>query len=129
MNGTLYLGIGFLLTIAIIGVLVYLIRKHPVDGKNKVISICIGALQAMHILIYLTGILGKISNVNVYAAFIICVVLSLVCLILSIWISIPPSRSRNAIKYLFVLFAIVQVFTVIWMFLLPEGGIPPLIQF
>jgi len=121
--------IGLLAIISIIGVIIFLTRKKPFDGKNKAIVTIIGVLQAVHILLYFSFALVKMVEANVYIAFVICAALSLVCLILSFWLTLPFSKYKNAIKYLFMFLAIMQVFITVVIFLLPEGGIEPLIRF
>jgi len=122
--------IGFLAVISIISISIYFTRKHPIDGKNKTLVIIIGVLQPVHILLYFTGILAIIINANAYIGFVICVILSLVCLLLSVWLVLPFSKFSNAIKYMFLFFAVIQVFTTVVIFLLPDmGGLPPIIQF
>lgn len=127
MGGMLYLGIGFLLVITIIVISAYLTRNNPVDHKNKAIAVTIGILQAAHALLYITGLLAAIGEAHVYLSFTICVVLSLLCVVLSIWISLPRNKFKNTIKYLFVFIAVLQTLATIYIFLLPEAGIPALI--
>ena len=122
--------IGLLVVISIIGTLIFSSRKEPIDGKDKVITIIIGALQAVHVLLYFTSTLAKIVEANAFIAFAICALLSVVCLLLSLWLLFPFFKFRNTIKYLFAFLAIIQVFTTIMIFLLPDMGVgPPLIQF
>ena len=119
MGGMLYLGIGFLLVITIIVISAYLTRNNPVDHKNKAIAVTIGILQAAHALLYITGLLAAIGEAHVYLSFTIVV--------LSIWISLPRNKFKNTIKYLFVFIAVLQTLATIYIFLLPEAGIPALI--
>ena len=97
--------------------------------KNKRIYIVVGVLQAVHILLYLTGSLDQIAQINVYIAFGICAVISIICIVLSGWMLLPDSKCKHGITYLFMLIAILQVISTIVIFLLPEAGILPLIQF
>lgn len=128
MGITLYLLIGLLLIISITGVLIYLNHKSPIDGKNKVIVITIVTLQIVYIFLYFTGALAMICETNVYLGFTVCVLISLICLLLSIWLILPFSKFRNAIKYLFAFFAVIQALTTVVIFLLSEAGMLPLIQ-
>jgi len=64
MNFTVLLGIGILLVLTIIGLLI-LLRRNSFNSENsKRIYIVIGALQAVHIMLYLTGLLDKIAQVK-----------------------------------------------------------------
>lgn len=99
------------------------------SGNSKRIYIVTGALQAVHIILYLTGLLEKIAQINIYIAFGICAVVSITCILMSGWMLLPFSKSKHGIKYLLMFFAILQVISTIIIFLLPEAGIPPLIQF
>ena len=129
MSGTLYLALSILGVIVVIIIFTYLTRKKPVDSRNKTIAIIIGTIQAAHLLLYLTGLFDTIGKTNIKLSFAISVIFSLICLILSVWNLIPPKKLKHAIKYLFVFLAILQVLATIIIFLLPEAGIPPLIQF
>jgi multisubunit Na+/H+ antiporter MnhB subunit len=129
MSGTLYLALSILGVIVVIIIFTYLTRKKPVDSRNKTIAIIIGTIQAAHLLLYLTGLFDTIGKTNIKLSFAISVIFSLICLILSVWNLIPPKKFKHAIKYLFVFLAILQVQATIIIFLLPEAGIPPLIQF
>ena len=114
MNFTVLAGIGILLVLTI---------------NSKRIYIVTGALQAVHIILYLTGLLDKIAQINVYIAFGICAVISTICILMSGWMLLPFSKFKHGIKYLLMFIAILQVISTIIIFLLPEAGIPPLIQF
>ena len=94
--------------------------------RNKKICIATMSLQAVHVILYLTGFLDKVT---VYIAFGICTVISIICIVMSVWLLLPFSKFKNEIKYLFVFFSIIQVISTIIIFLLPEAGFPPLIQF
>ena len=129
MTFTVCVGIGILLVLAMIGSFI-LLRHDPVSSeKNKRVYIVIGALQAVHILLYLTGSLDKIAQTNAYIAFGICAVVSIVCIVMSGWMLLPFSKFKHGIKYLLMFIAILQVISTVSIFLLPEAGIPPLIQF
>jgi len=126
----LFTAIGLLPIIAFIGVLIYLTRNNLISGTNKIIAWVIGISQAVHAALFLTGVLAIISNANIYVGFAICAFLSLICLSLSVWLILPFSKFYNAIKYLFLFFAFIQVLATIVIFLLPDmGGFPALIQF
>ena len=127
MNFTVYAGIGILLVLAIIGLLILLRRNSIKPEKNKRIYIAAGALQAVHITLYLTGLLDKIAQISVYVAFGICAVISAICLLMSGWMLLPFSKLKHGINYLLMFIAILQVISTIIIFLLPEAGIPPLI--
>lgn len=121
MNFTVSVGIGILLVFTIIGLLILLGRNSFEFENSKRIYIVTGALQAAHILLYLTGLLDKIAQVNVYIAFGICVVASIICVLMSGWMLLSFSKFKHGIKYLFMFIAILQVISTIVMFLLPNG--------
>ena len=129
MNFTVHVGIGILLVLTIIGLLILLRRDSFKSGNSKRIYIVTGALQAVHIILYLTGLLEKIAQINIYIAFGICAVVSIICILMSGWMLLPFSKFKHGIKYLLMFIAILQVISTIIIFLLPEAGIPPLIQF
>mgnify|MGYP000959698290 CR=1 FL=1 len=129
MSGISSLAFVCLFVAVAIGVFAYATRKKPIDRKNKIVAVAVGSMQIVHLLLYLTGLLAMISEANVFLGFMICVVLSLLCFVLSIWMLIPPRKFRNAVKYLFVFLAIVQILATIVIFILPEAGMPALIQF
>lgn len=129
MNFTVHVGIGILLVLTIIGVLILLRRNSFKSENSKRICIVAGTLQAVHIILYLTGLLEEIAQFNVYIAFGICAVVSIICILMSGWMLLPFSKFKHGIKYLLMFIAILQVISTIIIFLLPEAGIPPLIQF
>ena len=88
-----------------------------------------GALQAVHIILYLTGLMEKIAQINVYIAFGICTIVSIICILMSGWMLLPFSKFKYGIKYLLMFIAILQVISTIIIFVLPDAGMPPLIQF
>ena len=128
MNFTVQIGTGILLVLTIIGLLILLRRNSVQSENNKRIYIVTGTLQAVHIILYLTGLLDKIAQINVYIAFGICVVVSTICILMSGWMLLPFSKFKHGIKYLLMFIAILQVISTIIIFLLPDAGIPPLIQ-
>ncbi|EXG85950.1 hypothetical protein K413DRAFT_2762 [Clostridium sp. ASBs410] len=100
------------------------------DGtKNNKIAILTGLLQGIYILLFFTGLIGKIGQINVYIAFGICAIISIICFLLSIWLLLPFSKFKHGIKYLFIFFAVIQMFLTIFIYLFPEAGIPAPIQF
>ncbi len=129
MSFAVYVGIGILLVLAIIGLVILLRQGSLKSENNKRIWIAIGGLQAVHAGLYLTGILDKIAQTNVYIAFGICAIISIICIVMSGWMLLPFSKFKHGIKYLLMFIAILQVISTIIIFLLPEAGIPPLIQF
>ena len=129
MNFTAHVGIGILLVLTIIGLLILLKRNSFQPENSKRIYIVTGTLQAVHIILYLTGLLDKIAQVNVSLAFGICAVISITCILTSGWMLLPFSKSKHGIKYLFMFIATLQVISTIIIFLLPDAGIPPLVQF
>ena len=129
MNFTVPVGIGILLVLTIIGLLILLRHNSFKSENNKRIYIMTGALQAVHIILYLTGLLDKIAQVNGYIAFGICAAFSIICILMTGWMLLPFSKFKHGIKYLLMFIAILQVISTIIIFLLPEAGIPPLIQF
>lgn len=120
MNFTVYAGIGFLLVLAIIGLAILLKQDSLKSENDKRLCIAIGVLQAVHAGLYLTGILDKIAQTNVYIAFGICVVLSLVCIVMAAWMLRPSSKFKHGIKYLMMFVAVLQVISTIVIFLMPD---------
>ena len=129
MNFTVHVGIGILLVLTIIGLLILLKRNSFQPENSKRIYIVTGTLQTVHIILYLTGLLDKIAQVNVSLAFGICAAISITCILTSGWMLLPFSKSKHGIKYLFMFIATLQVISTIIIFLLPDAGIPPLVQF
>lgn len=129
MNFAVQVGIVILLVLTIIGLLILLKRNSFQPENSKRIYIVTGALQSVHIILYLTGLLDKIAQVNVYIAFGICAVVSITCILTSGWMLLPFSKFKHGIKYLFMFIAILQMISTIIIFLLPDAGIPPLVQF
>ena len=129
MNFTVCVGIGILLALAIIGLFILLRRNSFKAENSKRIYIVVGTLQAVHLILFLTGLLEKITRTNVYIAFGICAVVSIICSLMSGWMLLPFSKYKHGIKYLLMFIAVLQVISTIVIFLLPEAGIPPLIQF
>ncbi len=91
------------------------------SSENRKIYIAAGALQAVHVVLYLTGLLDKIAQINVYIAFGICAVVSIICVLMSGWMLLPFSKFTHGIKYLLLFIAILQVISTIIIFLLPEN--------
>ena len=120
MNFTVPVGIGILLFLTIIGLLILLRRNSYKSENSKRIYIVTGALQAVHIILYLTGLLDKIAQVNVSLAFGICAVVSITCILTSGWMLLPFSKSKHGIKYLLMFIAILQVISTIVIFLFPD---------
>lgn len=100
MNFTVCAGIGILLVLTIIGSLILFRRDSFRSETSKGPYIATGALQAAHIILYLTGLLEKIAQFNVYLAFGICAVLSILCILMSAWMLLPFSKCRHGLKYL-----------------------------
>ena len=119
MNFIVYLGIGILLVLAIIG-LVILLRQNSLKSNNKKICIVIGILQMIHAGLYLSGMLDKIAQINTYTAFGICVALSLICIVMATWMLLPSSKFNHGIKYLMMFIAILQLISTIVIFLMPD---------
>ena len=120
MNFTVLVGSGILLVLAIIGLLIFLRRNSFKSENSKKIYIVTGALQAVHVILYLTGLLDKIAQVNIYIAFGICAVVSIVCILMSGWMLLPSSKFKHGIKYLLMFIAILQVISTIVIFLFPD---------
>ncbi|WP_305140797.1 hypothetical protein [Acutalibacter muris] len=121
MNFTVPVGIGILLVLTIIGLLILLRHNSFKSENNKRIYIMTGALQAVHIILYLTGLLDKIAQVNGYIAFGICAAFSIICILMTGWMLLPFSKFKHGIKYLLMFIAILQVISTIVIFLFPEG--------
>jgi len=121
MNFIVSVGIGALLVLAMIGLLILLRRDSFKSEKSKRIYIVTGALQAVHIILYLTGLLEKIAQMNGYLAFGICAIVSILCILMSGWMLLPFSKFKHGIKYLLMFIAILQVMSTIIIFLLPEN--------
>ena len=120
MNFTVRAGIGILLVLTIIGVLILLRRNSFKSENSQKIYIVTGTLQAVHVILYLTGLLDKIAQVNMYIAFGICTVISVMCVLLSGWMLLSPSKFKHGIKYLLMFIAILQVISTIVIFLFPD---------
>lgn len=120
MNFTVYAGIGILLVLTIIGVLILLRRNSFKSENSKRICIVAGTLQAVHIILYLTGLLEKIAQINVYIAFGICAVVSIICILMSGWMLLPFSKFKHGIKYLLMFIAMLQVISTVVIFLFPD---------
>lgn len=129
MSFTIYAGIGIFLVLAIIGLVIWLRHDSLKSDPNKKMYIVVGVLQAISIILYLTGLLDRIAQMDVYLAFYISAVISVVCIVISVWMVLSMSKCQHGIKYLFLFIAILQVICTILIFLVPEAGIPPLIQF
>ena len=121
MNFTVPVGIGILLVLTIIGLFILLRHNSFEIENNKRIYIMTGALQAVHIILYLTGLLDKIAQVNGYIAFGICAAFSIICILMTGWMLLPFSKFKHGIKYLLMFIAILQVISTIVIFLFPEG--------
>ncbi|MCI9224047.1 MAG: hypothetical protein HFE91_01105 [Acutalibacter sp.] len=121
MNFTVPVGIGILLVLMITELLILLRRNSFKSENSKRIYIVTGALQAVHIILYFTGLLDKIAQVNVYIAFGICAVVSIICILMSGWMLLSFSKFKHGIKYLLMFLAILQVISTVIIFLLPEG--------
>lgn len=121
MRFTVSVGIGILLVLTIIGSLILLRRNSFKSENSKRIYIVTGALQAVHIILYLTGLLDKIAQVNGYIAFGICAVVSIICILMSGWMLLSFSKFKHGIKYLLMFIAMLQVISTIVIFLFPEG--------
>ena len=120
MNFTIAIGIGILLIFTIIGLLILLRRNSFKSENSQKIYIVTGTLQAVHVILYLTGLLDKIAQVNIYIAFGICAVVSIVCILMSGWMLLPSSKFKHGIKYLLMFIAILQVISTIVIFLFPD---------
>ena len=59
MNFTVPVGMGILLIMTIIGLLILLRRNSFKSENSKKIYIVTGVLQAVHVILYLTGLLEK----------------------------------------------------------------------
>ena len=129
MTFTICVGIGILLVLSMIGLFILLRHDSLKSENHKRICIVVGVLQAVHIILYLTGLLDKIAQINVHIAFGICAIVSLICIVMSGWMLLPFSKFKHGIKYLLMFIAILQVISTVIIFLFPEAGIPPLIQF
>ena len=119
MNSTVCVGIGILLVLAILVSFILLKRDSFKSENGKRICIATGALQAVHVILYLTGLLDKIAQANIYIAFGICAVVSIVCILMSGWMLLPSSKFKHGIKYLLMFIAVLQVVSTIVIFLLP----------
>jgi cytochrome b561 len=120
MNFTVHIGIGILLILTIIGLLI-LLRHNSLKSENsEKIYIVTGALQAVHVILYLTGLLDKIAQVNIYIAFGICAVVSIMCILISGWMLLSSSKFKHGIKYLLMFIAILQVISTVVIFLFPD---------
>lgn len=121
MSYTVLVGSGILLVLVIIGLLILLRRDSFKTENGKRLYIVTGALQAVHVILYLTGLLDTIAQINVYIAFGICAIISVVCILMSSWMLLHSSKFKHGIKYLLVFLAIFQVISTIIIFLLPPN--------
>ena len=96
--------------------------------NNKYILSVIEGLQIVYIALFFTNGIGIINGYNIYLGFAIYTVLSLVCFLLSVWLVLPFSECDNALKFLLLFISIVQLLFTIFIYLLPECGIPAPIQ-
>ena len=80
---------------------------------------------SVYIILFLSTGLSKIAMYNSWFAFLLCVFLSVGGFILSV-LSIIGKRTRIA-PYFTVLFSLLLILFTIFVFLLPEAGIPPAI--
>ena len=120
INFTVHAGIGILLVLTIIGLLI-LIRRNSFKSENsQKIYIVTGTLQAVHVILYLTGLLDKIAQVNIYIAFGICAVVSIMCILMSGWMLLASSKFKHGIKYLLMFIAMLQVISTVVIFLFPD---------
>lgn len=120
MNFTVPVGIGILLILTIIGLLILLRRNSFQSENSKKVYIVTGALQAVHVILYLTGLLDKIAQVNIYIAFGICAVVSIMCILMSGWMLLSSSKFKHGIKYLLMFIAMLQVISTVVIFLFPD---------
>lgn len=121
MNFTVSVGIGILLVLTIIGLLILLGCNSFQSENSKRIYLVTGALQAIHIILYLTGLLDKLAQVNEYIAFGFCAVVSIICILMSGRMLLSFLKFKHGIKYLLMFIAILQVIGTIVMFMLPDG--------
>ena len=101
MSFTACAGIGILLVLAIIGLLIWVRHDSFKSESSNRIYIVTGALQIFYIVLYLTGLLDKITQINAYIAFGICAVVSVLCVLMSVWMLLPFSNYKHGIKFLF----------------------------
>ena len=120
MNFTVHIGIGILLIFTIIGLLILLRRNSFKSENSQKIYIVTGTLQAVHVILYLTGLLDKIAQVNIYIAFGICAVVSIMCILMSGWMLLASSKFKHGIKYLLMFIAMLQVISTVVIFLFPD---------
>lgn len=80
---------------------------------------------SVYIILFLSNGLSKIVTYNPWFAFLLCIFLSVGGFILSV-LSIIGNRTRIA-PYFTVLFSFLLILFTIYVFLLPEAGIPPTI--
>ena len=120
MNFTIAVGIGILLILTIIGLLILLRRNSFQSENSKKVYIVTGVLQAVHVILYLTGLLDKIAQVNIYIAFGICAVVSIICILMSGWMLLASSKFKHGIKYLLMFIAMLQVISTVVIFLFPD---------
>lgn len=88
--------------------------------NNKLIQRAIISLQTLYILLYLVT---SIIN-NIYFTF----WLSVTICILSLILSIKNIINRGDFKVLFILISIIQILFTVFIYLLPEAGIPAQIK-
>lgn len=77
-------------------------------------------METLYILIFI--ILGSI--INQYFSFTILSIMSVVSFILSVL----SMKNKGKLKFLLLIISILEILFTIFIYLLPEGGIPPLIK-
>ena len=88
--------------------------------NNKLVQRIIISLQILYILLYF----ATSSINNIYFTFWLSAIISILSLILSMMNII----NKGNFKLLFILISITQILFTVFIYLLPEAGIPPLIK-
>ena len=129
MSLTVYIGIVLILVLAGLGAWIFARRDSFAAEPRKGLYLLTGGLQAVHLLLYVTGALDALALAQVGLAFGISAALALGALLLSGWMLLPVSRCRHPVRFLFLVLGVLQVAGTVLMFLLPEAGagLPPLL--
>ena len=97
-----------------------------IDDKSVQRLICI--CQITYILLYLTNVIGIITSLNVYTGFAVYVSINMVTVILNICHIINRPKDKIFTKFLLIFITLLQILFTVFIYLLPEAGIDPLIK-
>ena len=107
------IALGVALVLSLIGAALVASRGMPIGRRAKIVSIIISALQAAHIVLYVTSAMAKMYYSSPAAALIISCVLTVVCVPLSVWLFFPKAECRHGIKFILAFLSLLQIMTVL----------------